>query len=77
MKALILQKLVPLLTTFALFLNSLGGMLGIGVIIPYNPERIEVAVSGDVITDVDKIVARYNEAVNNSGFVIASTKYDK
>ena len=50
MKALILQKLVPLLTTFALFLNSLGGMLGIGVIIPYNPERIEVAVSGDVIT---------------------------
>lgn len=77
MKALILQKLVPLLTTFALFLNSLGGMLGIGVIIPYNPERVDVAVSGDVITDVDKIVARYNEAVNNSGFVIASTRYDK
>lgn len=77
MKLLILQRLVPVLTALALFLNSVGGMLGFGVVIPYNPDRVEVAVSGDVITDVDKIVACYNEAVKNSGFVIGRSGYEK
>lgn len=72
-----LQRIIPVVTAFALFINSVSGMLGLGVVIPYNPDRVEVAVSGDVVTDVDEIVARYNEAIKKGGFVIGRNGYEK
>lgn len=76
MTNLILQRLVPLLTSFALFINSVGGLFGVSAVIPYNPERTDVVVSGDVITDIDDILGYYNEAVQKTGFVIGTSSMD-
>lgn len=73
---LILQKMIPLLTTFALFINSIGGLFGVSAVIPYNPERTEIVVSGEVTTDVAEILDYYNSAVKKSGFVIGKTTSD-
>lgn len=70
---LILQRFVPLLTAFALFINSIGGLFGISAVIPYNPERTEVVVSGDVTTDINKVLEHYNSAVDKTGFVIGTS----
>ncbi len=69
---LILQRFVPLLTTLAMLLNSFG----LGVVIPYNPERTEIVVSGNVTTDVDEILDAYNSAVKKTGMVIGKTSTD-
>lgn len=76
MTNLILQRLVPLLTSFALFINSVGGLFGVSAVIPYNPERTDVVVSGDVITDIDEILDYYNAAVQKTGFVIGTSSMD-
>ncbi len=73
---LILQKLVPLLTTFALFINSVGGLFGVSAVIPYNPERTEIVVSGDVTTDINTVLEHFNSAVDKTGFVIGTTTTD-
>lgn len=70
---LILQELVPVITAFALFINSIGGIFGISAVIPYNPERVDVVVSGEVITDIDEILDYYNAAVKKTGFVLGTT----
>ena len=70
---LILQRFAPLLTAFALFINSIGGFFGISAVIPYNPERTEVVVSGDVTTDINKVLEHYNSAVKKTGFVIGTS----
>ena len=70
---LILQKLVPLLTTFALFINSIGGLFGVSAVIPYNPERTDVVVSGEISTDTAEILEHYNSAVKKTGFVIGTS----
>lgn len=75
MKAIILTRLVPVLTAIALMLNSVGAMIGVGVIIPYNPDRVEVAVEGEISTNVDEILGYYNEAVKKTGFVIGRSSY--
>ena len=75
MKAIILTRLVPVLTAIALMLNSVGAMIGVGVIIPYNPDRVEVAVEGEISTNVDEILGYYNEAVKKTGFVIGTSTY--
>lgn len=73
MMNLLLQRMTPLLVVIAMAVNSIGGMLGFGQIIPYNPERTDVVVSGDVSTDIDKIVETYNAALEKTGFVIGTT----
>ena len=73
MSNLILQRLVPLITSFVLFINSVGGIFGISAVIPYNPERTDIVVSGEVITDIDEILDYYNAAVKKTGFVVGST----
>lgn len=73
---IILQRLVPLLTTLAIFLNSIGGFFGAAPAIPYNPERTETVVSGDVITDIDEVLGYYNSAVKKTGFVIGTYSVD-
>lgn len=77
MKAIILTRLVPVLTAIALMLNSVGAMIGVGVIIPYNPDRVEVAVEGEISTNVDEILGYYNEAVKKTGFVIGRSSYSE
>ncbi len=71
---LILQRLVPAITAFVVFINSVGGLFGNSAVIPYNPERTDVVVSGEVITDIEKVLDCYNEAVENTGFVLGSAK---
>ncbi len=73
---LILQRLVPAITAFVVFINSVGGLFGNSAVIPYNPERTDVVVSGEVITDIEKVLDCYNEAVENTGFVLGSLKSD-
>lgn len=73
---LILQKFVPLLTTFAIFINSIGGLFGVSAVIPYNPERAEVVVSGNVTTDINTVLEHYNSAVDKTGFVIGTSTTD-
>ena len=73
---LILQELVPLLTAFALFINSIGGLFGISAVIPYNPERTDVVVSGEISTDTSEILEYYNSAVRETGFVIGTSSSD-
>ncbi len=73
---LILQKLVPLLTTFALFINSIGGLFGVSAVIPYNPERTDAVVSGEISTDTAEILEYYNSAIKETGFVIGKTTSD-
>ncbi len=70
---LILQELVPLLTAFALFINSIGGLFGVSAVIPYNPERTEITVSGEISTDTAEILEYYNSAVKETGFVIGTS----
>lgn len=69
---LILQRFVPLLTTIVLLLNNIG----LGVVVPYNPERTDVVVSGEVTTDIDAVLERYNSAVKKTGFVIGKHSRD-
>ena len=73
--SLILQRLAPLITAFVVFLNSVGGLFGASAVIPYNPERTDVVVSGEITTDVDEILEYYNAAVKktNKSFVIGSS----
>ncbi len=75
MLSLILQRLSPLLVALAMLANSIGGMLGLGQIIPYNPVRSDVVVSGEVSTDIEKIVDVYNSALaeTNRGMVIGES----
>lgn len=73
--ALLLQRLAPAITAFVVFLNSVGGLFGVSPVIPYNPERTDVVVSGEVTTDVEEILGYYNAAVKktNKSFVIGSS----
>lgn len=73
--SLILQRLAPAITAFVLFLNSVAGLFGAAPVIPYNPERTDVVVSGEVTTDVNEILGYYNAAVKktNKSFVIGSS----
>lgn len=73
MTNLLLQNMTPLLVAIAMIANSIGGVLGLGQLIPYNPERTDVVVSGDVSTDIDDIVEIYNAALEKTGFVIGTT----
>lgn len=76
MSGLILQRISPLIVVIAMIANSISGMLGFGQVIPYNPERTDVVVSGDVSTDIEKIVEVYNAALlkTNSGLVIGESR---
>lgn len=69
---LILQEFVPLITAFVLFINSVGGLFGVSAVIPYNPERTDVVLSGEITTDVDEILDCYNAAVKKTGFVLGT-----
>lgn len=73
--ALLLQRLAPAITAFVVFLNSVGGLFGVAPVIPYNPERTDVVVSGEISTDVEEILGYYNAAVKktNKSFVIGSS----
>lgn len=73
--SLILQRLVPVITAFVVVLNSIAGVFGAAPVIPYNPERTDVVVSGEITTDVDEILGYYNAAVKktNKSFVIGSS----
>ncbi|MBR6619471.1 MAG: hypothetical protein IKK85_03930 [Clostridia bacterium] len=74
MSDLILQRVYPLLVALAMVANSIGGVLGFGQLIPYNPERTDVVVSGDVSTDINKIVETYNTALQKSdGLVVGKS----
>lgn len=75
MLSLILQRLSPMLVALAMLANSIGGMLGLGQVIPYNPVRSDVVVSGEVSTDIEKIVETYNAALakTNQGMVIGES----
>ncbi|MBQ7121342.1 MAG: hypothetical protein IJO03_03665 [Clostridia bacterium] len=75
MANLILQELVPIITAFVIFLNSIGGIFGV-VVIPYNPERTEVTLSSNVVSDVDDVLEYYNAAVKKTGFVLGNASYD-
>ncbi len=75
MANLILQELVPLITAFAILLNSIGGIFGV-VVIPYNPDRVEVSLGSNVISDVDEVLEYYNSAVKKTGFVLGTSSYD-
>ena len=75
MANLILQELVPVITAFVIFLNSIGGIFGT-VVIPYNPERVEVTLGSNVETSVDKVLEHYNAAVKKTGFVLGNASYD-
>lgn len=73
--SLILQRLAPVITAFVVVLNSIAGVFGAAPVIPYNPERTDVVVSGEITTDVDEILEYYNAAVKktNKSFVIGSS----
>lgn len=75
MANLILQELVPVITAFVVFLNSIGGIFGT-VVVPYNPERTEVTLGSNVETDIDKVLEHYNAAVKKTGFVLGNAGYD-
>ncbi len=76
--SLILQRLAPVITAMVVALNSLAGVFGAAPVIPYNPERTDVVVSGEITTDVDEILEYYNAAVKktNKSFVIGSSYSD-
>lgn len=76
--SLILQRLVPVITAFVVVLNSIAGVFGAAPVIPYNPERTDVVVSGEISTDVDEILGYYNAAVKktNKSFVIGSSSFE-
>ncbi len=76
--SLILQRLAPVITSFVVVLNSIAGVFGAAPVIPYNPERTDVVVSGEISTDIDEILGYYNAAVKktNKSFVIGSTSSD-
>ena len=71
MANLILQELVPLITAFAILLNSIGGIFGV-VVIRYNPDRVEVSLGSNVISDVDEALEYYNSAGKKTGFVLGT-----
>ncbi len=73
---LILQEFVPVITAFVLFINSVGGLFGISAVVPYNPERTDVVLSGKITTDVDEILDCYNAAVKKTGFVLGTNSLD-
>lgn len=73
---LILQRFVPFLTAITMMLNTIGGFFGINTVIPYNPVRTDVVVSGDVTTDIDAVLECYNSAVKKTGFVIGEYSVD-
>ncbi len=73
---LILQEFVPVITAFVLFINSVGGLFGISAVVPYNPERTDVVLSGEITTDVDEILDCYNAAVKKTGFVLGTNNLD-
>lgn len=75
MANLILQRLVPIITAFVILLNSIGGIFGV-VVIPYNPDRVEVSLGSNVISDVDEVLEHYNSAVKKTGFVLGSSGYE-
>lgn len=75
MANLILQEIVPLITAFVVMLNSIGGIFGV-VVVPYNPERVEVTLGNNVISNVDEVLDCYNSAVKKTGFVLGSSSYD-
>lgn len=75
MANLILQEFVPLITAFVIMLNSIGGIFGV-VVVPYNPERVEVTLGSNVISNVDEVLECYNSAVKKTGFVLGSSSYD-
>lgn len=76
--SLILQRLAPMITAFVVVLNSIAGVFGAAPVIPYNPERTDVVVSGEISTDVDEILGYYNAAVKktNKSFVIGSSSFE-
>lgn len=73
---LILQEFVPVISAFVLFINSVGGLFGISAVVPYNPERTDVVLSGEITTDVDEILDCYNAAVKKTGFVLGTNSLD-
>ena len=75
MSNLILQELVPVITAFVIFLNSIGGIFGV-VVVPYNPERVEVTLGSNVETNINKVLEYYNSAVKKTGFVLGNSSYD-
>lgn len=76
--SLILQRLAPMITAFVVVLNSIAGVFGAAPVIPYNPERTDVVVSGEISTDVEEILGYYNAAVKktNKSFVIGSSSFE-
>lgn len=72
----ILQRFSSVIVAVALVANAISGMLGNGPVIPYNPVRTDVTVSGDVTTDKEDIAKIYNAAVEktNQGLVIGKIK---
>lgn len=69
---LILQRMVPMITAFVVMLNGIGGVFGV-VVVPYNPERVEVSLGSNVNSDIDEVLEYYNAAVKKTGFVLGKT----
>lgn len=69
---LILQRMVPMITAFVVMLNGIGGVFGV-VVVPYNPERVEVSLGSNVNGDIDEVLQYYNNAVKNTGFVLGKS----
>ena len=59
---LILQRMVPMITAFVVMLNGIGSVFGV-VVVPYNPERVEVSLGSNVNSDIDEVLEYYNAAV--------------
>ena len=73
---LILQRIAPIIIALAMLLNSTASVFGLDPVIPYNPDRTDVVVSGEITTDINEILECYNSAVKKSGTVIGSTYMD-
>ncbi len=68
----IVQTALPLITAFVMLINSIGSLFGNSAVIPYNPERTDIVISEDAVTDIEQILAVYNEAVKNTGWVLGT-----
>lgn len=73
---LILQRIAPIIIALAMLLNSTASVFGLDPVIPYNPDRTDVVVSGEITTDIKEILECYNSAVKKSGTVIGNTYMD-